>query len=39
MSDAPLDLDAIERDLANVERTMEHLESGAPDSETDGLSA
>jgi hypothetical protein len=31
MSDTPLDLDAIERDLVDAERAMEQLEAGASD--------
>ena len=32
MSDTPLNLDAIERDLVDVEHAMEQLETGAADS-------
>jgi hypothetical protein len=31
MSDTPLDLDSIERDLLDAERAMEQLEAGASD--------
>lgn len=34
MSDAPLDLDAIERDLIDVERAMEQLEAGASEADS-----